>query len=98
MKILQINKFLKIVGGAETYMFQLSKALQSSDIEVKFWGMADDENIVSDFYELEAENIDFKNQNLFNKLGSVLDTVYSKSNRRKISKIIINHHYHTNKS
>nr|WP_321233988.1 glycosyltransferase family 4 protein [uncultured Psychroserpens sp.] len=88
MKVLQINKFLKVVGGAETYMFQLSKSLQHNGIEVKFWGMSDPENIVNDFPELEAENISFQNQGLFNKLGSVIDTVYSKSNRRKISKVL----------
>ncbi|OUS01648.1 hypothetical protein A9Q86_07720 [Flavobacteriales bacterium 33_180_T64] len=88
MKVLQINKFLKVVGGAETYMFQLSKSLQDLGIEVKFWGMEDSENIVNDFQGLEAENIDFQNQDLFNKLGSIVETIYSKKNRNKIAKVL----------
>jgi len=66
MKILQINKFLKIVGGAETYMFQLSKSLQDFGIDVRFWGMEDSENIVHDFPALEAANVDYTDQNLIN--------------------------------
>ncbi len=83
MKILQINKFLKIVGGAETYMFQLSRSLQDFGIEVRFWGMKDKENIVNDFPDLETENIDFTDQNLLNKFSSVFQTVYSKKNKKK---------------
>ena len=33
MKILQINKYLKNVGGAETYMFQLSNSLKEKTTE-----------------------------------------------------------------
>ena len=88
MRILQINKYLKIVGGAETYMFQLSKALQDLGHEVKFWGMQDPDNLVCDFPELEAENIDFSKQSISKKLGSVLNTIYSKSNRKKIGQVL----------
>ncbi|MFK5889557.1 MAG: glycosyltransferase family 4 protein [Flavobacteriaceae bacterium] len=88
MKILQINKFLKIVGGAETYMFQLSKSLQNLGIEVKYWGMEDEENIVCDFPNLEAANIDFKNQHLITKFSSAFDTIYSSKNKVKISKVL----------
>lgn len=88
MKILQINKFLKVVGGAETYMFQLSKALQEVGHEVKFWGMEDKDNLVCDFPDLEAENIDYSNQSITKKLSSAFDTIYSKSNRKKIAKVL----------
>ena len=88
MKVLQINKFLKIVGGAETYMFQLSKLLQENGIEVKFWGMKDSGNIVNDFSELEADNVNFQDQSLIKKLGSVIETVYSKKNKNKIIEVL----------
>ncbi len=88
MKILQINKYLKIVGGAETYMFQLSKSLQERGIEVKYWGMEDKGNIVQDFPNLEASNIDFSEKKLINKLGSVVETIYSKKNKKKIAKVL----------
>jgi glycosyltransferase involved in cell wall biosynthesis len=88
MKILQINKYLKIVGGAETYMFQLSKALQDLGHEVRFWGMEDKDNLVCDFPKLEAANIDYSKQGLFQKLTSAVDTVYSKMNRKNIIKVL----------
>lgn len=88
MKVLQVNKFLKIVGGAETYMFELSKALQAEGIEVKFWGMEDEENITDDFSELLVENINYADQGAVKKISSVAKTIYSKSNRRKIAKVL----------
>ncbi|WP_340155572.1 glycosyltransferase family 4 protein [uncultured Winogradskyella sp.] len=88
MKVLQINKYLKIVGGAETYMFQLSKLLVGQDIEVKLWGMADDENLVQDFPGLEPSNVDYSNQNFKTKISSVVDTIYSRNNRLKIAKVL----------
>ena len=88
MKVLQINKFLKIVGGAETYMFQLSDALQEKGIEVKFWGMKDKDNIVSDFPEFEAGNVTYSTQDIKTKINSVFKTIYSKDNRVNISKVL----------
>jgi len=88
MKILQINKYLKIIGGAETYMFQLSNLIQSQGIEVKFWGMEDDDNDVIDFPGLEALNIDYSNQSIKTKISSVVGTIYSQKNRTKIAKVL----------
>ena len=88
MRILQINKYLKIVGGAETYMFQLSKILQSLDHEVKHWGMYDKDNLVDDFPGLLVPNIDFQKQNTFQKVSSALSTIYSKNNKKLISKVL----------
>lgn len=36
MKILMVNKFLSPVGGAETYMITLGKALEKLGNEVQF--------------------------------------------------------------
>jgi len=88
MRILQINKYLKIVGGAETYMFQLSKNLQASGHEVKFWGMQDKDNLVCDFPDFEVKNINYSQQNLNKKLSSVINTIYSRSNRKKMALVL----------
>ncbi len=88
MKVLQINKFLKPVGGSETYMFQLAKSLREKEIEVKFWGMYDEDNITHDFPNLLAENINYSNQGAAKKLGSLVDTIYSKKNRKKIGIVL----------
>ncbi len=89
MRVLQVNKFLKIVGGAETYMFTLSSLLQKNGIEVEYWGMADDHNIVEDSYNSFADNLDFK------EAGSTLKTaqnvssiIYSKKNQKNIAKVL----------
>ncbi|ALJ05578.1 hypothetical protein APS56_10785 [Pseudalgibacter alginicilyticus] len=88
MKILQINKYLKVVGGAETYMFQLSQALQDQGIEVKFWGMEDSDNIIQDFPGLQATNINYANQSVKSKISTTLDTVYSKKNKKKMAMVL----------
>lgn len=88
MRVLQINKFLKIVGGAETYMFQLSKILQDLGHEVKHWGMYDEDNLVDDFPNLLASNIDFQKQDVLSKLFSAGSIIYSKSNQKLISKVL----------
>lgn len=88
MRILQINKFLKIVGGAETYMFQLSNSLSELGHEIKFWGMYDKDNTTHDFDNLLAENIDFNQQSIGQKFTSVYKTIYSSENKKKISIVL----------
>lgn len=88
MKILQINKFLFPNGGSETYMFQLAKALQEKGNEVKFWGMKDSRNIVSDFPDFEVDNIDYSNQSALQKMTSAMRTIYSEKNKKKIAKVL----------
>ena len=46
MKILMVNKFLYPRGGAESYMFSLSRALEEAGHEVQFFGMYDEKNTV----------------------------------------------------
>lgn len=89
MKILQINKFLKIVGGAETYMFSLAKGLKERNHEVAFWGMSDDDNLVEDKYDSFVRKIDFNGKTTVFK--SLLDTpslIYSNENIKRFKKII----------
>lgn len=89
MKILQINKFLKIVGGAETYMFSLAKGLKERNHEVAFWGMSDDDNLVEDKYDSFVRKIDFNDKTQLFK--SILDTpslIYSNENKKRFKKII----------
>ena len=88
MKILQVNKFLYHKGGAETYMFQLSKALMDSGHEVKYWGMQDRANIVSDFPDLETENTDYSNDNSLKSASKAFKTLYSVTNKKKIGKVL----------
>lgn len=88
MKVLQINKFLFLQGGAETYMFQLSKALKERGIDVEYWGMEDEENIVEDTYQSFTKNISYQNQSISNILLNTGRTIYSVSNKSKIGLIL----------
>jgi len=88
MKVLQINKFLYPKGGAETYMFQLSKALQENGIDTEFWGMQDDMNTVKDTYRSFAKNVSYKKLSVIQTISSTPKTLYSFDNRKRISKIL----------
>lgn len=88
MKVLQINKFLFHKGGAETYMFQLSKALVGEGIKVKHWGMKNVSNIVNDFPNLEIETVDYTQETSLKSLTKVWNTIYSHSNRKKIAQVL----------
>jgi len=88
MRILQINKFLYPKGGAETYMFQLSNALKEKGIDIEFWGMEDENNIVEDTYQSFAKNISYKEASLFKIVSNTPRTIYSFDNKKRISKIL----------
>ncbi len=88
MKILQINKFLYPKGGSETYMFELSKSLQSFGHTVEYWGMEDANNIVIDTYNCFVNNIDYVNLGAVQKLSSAFSTIYSKKSKKKIAIIL----------
>ena len=60
MKILMVNKFLSPVGGAETYMITLGKALEKLGNEVQFFGMDSEDRQVGNNAEIYTDNIDFR--------------------------------------
>ncbi len=88
MKVLQINKFLYPKGGAETYMFQLSKTLKENGIDIEFWGMEDEKNIVADTYQSFAKNISYQEKSLFKIVSNTPRTIYSFDNKKRISKLL----------
>lgn len=88
MKILQVNKFLYPKGGSESYMFELSKALNSAGHEVRFWGMEDSRNIIDDTDKCFAEHADFGSMGSIEKIAKSFTTIYSRDNRQKIAHIL----------
>ncbi|WP_162623296.1 glycosyltransferase family 4 protein [Confluentibacter sediminis] len=80
---------MKIVGGAETYMFNLATVLIKKGIEVEFWGMEDDNNKVPDTYNCFARGIDFKTTtDLKSKLRESINVLYSKQNKKRLAVIL----------
>jgi len=88
MKVLQINKFLYPKGGAEAYIFQLSTALKEHGIEVDFWGMQDDKNIINDTYKSFTKHVNYQHTGFLNNLSNTQKTIYSVENRKKLSLIL----------
>ena len=106
MRILQINKYLHYFGGAEAYMFNIADALKENGHEVEFWGMANEKNIVPDNYRSNNRYIDYKTQNTISKIKHSYKTIYNKSSKINIVKVIDKfnpdivhlHHYNFQKS
>ncbi len=88
MKILMVNKYLYPRGGCETYMFGLAECLKQMGISVAFWGMKSDKNIVKDEYNCFADDIDYKQMGLKQKISKSASSIYSIKNRKKISTIL----------
>lgn len=88
MKILMVNKFLSPVGGAETYMITLGKALEKRGHEVQFFGMDSADRQVGNKAGIYTDNIDFRNASALKKIEYSLKSIYSKEARRKIGAVL----------
>lgn len=84
MKVLMINKFLRSVGGAETYMFQTGALLQKKGIGVEYFGMYHPDNIVGNRWDLYADPIDFSRKKPMSGIMNPLKVIYSKSADEKM--------------
>lgn len=76
------------VGGAESYMFSLSRALVEEGFDVAYWGMEHADMLVEDKYGTFAEEIDYGSMGLLKKFSKSFATVYSGKNRSKMAKIL----------
>ena len=76
MKILLVNKFHYVKGGAEKYYFELGKLLKEHGNEVAYFSMKDDKNIHTGDKEYFVEPIELNNDN---KLKA-FEIIYSKKN------------------
>ena len=91
MKILMANKFLYPRAGAETYMLTLSEELMAMGHEVKFFGMAHNENSYKDESSC-VRLIDFSRSNSLKKmLGSISRVAINAllgTNRKVLDKLV----------
>lgn len=87
MKILMVNKFLYPRGGAESYMFTLSRALEAAGHEVQFFGMYDEKNTVGNKLGLTTSNMDFHSRSLSRFLYP-FRILYSTEAKKKIGKVL----------
>lgn len=90
MKILMVNKFLYLNGGAETYMLELGNYLQSQGHEVEYFGMEHENRCVGNCVNAYTSNMDFHNGSKISKITYPIKTIYSSEARKKIRLILDN--------
>lgn len=59
MRILQVNKFYRMVGGSERYLFNLSQLLQAHGHEVIPFAMAHPDNVVTPYAAYFVDRIEY---------------------------------------
>ncbi|MBC8184193.1 glycosyltransferase family 4 protein [candidate division KSB1 bacterium] len=92
LKILMVNKYYFIKGGAERYFFELTKVLESHGHEVIPFSMKHPNNYQTGFEEYFVSNIEFnhtsKIKKLMNSPAFAGRIIYSTSAKKKIEKLI----------
>lgn len=87
MKILQINKFFYLRGGAERHYFDLIALLEKNGHEVIPFAMQDERNRASKYSNYFVSNADFSGFSL-QALSSAGRILYSREARKKLTQLI----------
>ena len=79
MKILLIHKFHYMLGGTETFHYNLAEALTAAGHEVIFFSMYDERNIPCAQDKYFVSNVDYNDPNLstFKKIKMGIKLIYS---------------------
>lgn len=90
MKILLIHKFHYMLGGTETFHYNLAEALKAAGHEVIYFSMQDDRNIPCPQDKYFVSNVDYNNPDLkgLKKVKVGLKLIYNFEAKRKIEQLI----------
>lgn len=89
MKILLVNKFHYMKGGAERYYFTLADALKKSGHEVIFFSMKDEKNIPCAQEKYFVKKREYNNKtSFFEKLSALKNFIYSKESYNNMNKLL----------
>lgn len=90
MKILLIHKFHYMLGGTETFHYNLAEALVQAGHEVIFFSMYDKRNIPCNQDKYFVSNVDYNDPNLkgVKKLKAGIKLIYSFEAKRNMEKLI----------
>ena len=90
MKILLIHKFHYMLGGTETFHYNLAKALTDAGHEVIFFSMQDDRNIPCGQDKYFVSKVDYNDPNLkgLKKIKAGFKLIYSFEAKKKIEQLI----------
>jgi glycosyltransferase involved in cell wall biosynthesis len=89
MKILQVNKFFFLKGGAERYFFELSGLLASRGHKIIPFSMQDPANMPSSYAKYFVSNVVLDGSgSTFQRLRTAARIIYSLEARRKLEMLI----------
>lgn len=90
MKILLIHKFHYMLGGTETFHYNLAEALINAGHEVIYFSMKDDRNIPCPQDKYFVSNIDFNDPNLkgIKKIRAGLRVIYNFESKKNMEQLI----------
>ena len=89
MKVLNVNKYFYIKGGAETYYFELNNMLEKNGHDVMVFSMKHDNNFDSEYKEFFVDNIDYYTQTKpWQKVANAMKIIYSTEAKKKINMLL----------
>ncbi len=88
MRILEINKFNHVRGGADRHFADLTQLLRENGNEVAVFAMSHPKNMHSDFSRYFVSRVDYENRSFFSKLKGALRIFWSFEAKRKIARLL----------
>ncbi|MFQ5770495.1 MAG: glycosyltransferase family 4 protein [bacterium] len=92
MKILMVDKYFFIKGGAERYFFELKKLLEAKGHEVIPFSMQHPHNFHTSFKKYFVENIEFNGLSTFEKINQapkiIGRVIYSRAAKNALTRLI----------
>ncbi|KFC81629.1 glycosyltransferase family 4 protein [Buttiauxella agrestis] len=89
MKILLVNKFFYIKGGAETVYFQERNMLKQAGVEVIDFSMQHENNFPSDYADYFVSNVDYhKGNNLLGGIKTAVNFIHNAEACNKMQKLL----------
>jgi len=89
MKILLVNKYFYLEGGAEQSFFQTAKLLGKKGHDIVFFSMKHPQNFPSEYEKYFVQNVDYENHNGFGALKAAGKILYSFESKKNIEQLII---------
>ena len=91
MKILQVNKFFYVKGGAERCMFGVSELLKANGHTVAFFSMEHKNNAESEWKQYFTKNVEYNKKHApAEQIKIFMNTLYSYEARYKIERLLDN--------
>ena len=88
MKILQINNYHFIEGGADRVYFNTSQLLKDHQHEVQYFSTRHPNNVATEYAENFVSINDNRKTNFLQKLSGVKDYIYNKNAYKNLSELL----------